>query len=74
MKLSVLVPVYDEATTVVAALHRILAVDYPCDIEVVVVDDGSTDATPSLLAGLHEPRLRVVTHAANAGKGAAIRT
>ena len=74
MKLSVLVPVYDEARTVVPALRRILAVEYPCDVEVVVVDDGSTDATPSLLASLDDPRLSMVRHAVNAGKGAAIRT
>ncbi len=74
VKLSVLVPVYDEAQTVLAALGRILAVAYPCEVEVVVVDDGSTDATPDLLAGLSDPRLRVVTHPVNRGKGAAIRT
>ncbi len=74
MKLSVLVPVYDEAATVVPALERVLGVDYPCEVEVVVVDDGSTDGTPGLLRGLDDPRVRVVTHPQNRGKGAAIRT
>ncbi|MCA1711533.1 MAG: glycosyltransferase family 2 protein [Actinobacteria bacterium] len=74
MKLSVLVPVYDEAATVVAALKRILDVDYPCEVEVVIVNDGSTDATGDLLAGLTDPRTTVVHHPANRGKGAAIRT
>jgi glycosyltransferase involved in cell wall biosynthesis len=72
--LSVLVPVYDEAATVGSALSRVLAVDYPCDVEVVVVDDGSTDGTPEVLRGLADPRLTLVSHDRNQGKGAAIRT
>jgi hypothetical protein len=45
VKLSVLVPVYNEAATVTAALKRIFDVDYPCEVEVVVVNDGSVDGT-----------------------------
>lgn len=74
VKLSVLVPVLDEAATVVPTLKRVLDVPYPCPVEVVVVDDGSTDDTPCLLASLGDARLRVVTHPVNRGKGAAIRT
>ncbi|MCW2725486.1 MAG: glycosyltransferase family 2 protein [Frankiales bacterium] len=74
MKLSVLVPVFNEAATVEAALKRILGVDYPCEVEVVVVDDGSTDATRELLGRVDDPRARVVHHPVNKGKGAAIRT
>lgn len=74
MKLSVLVPVYNEAPTVRSALERVLAVDYPCPVEVLVVDDGSTDATGPELAGIHDPRVVLLRHPANRGKGAAIRT
>jgi len=74
VKLSVLVPVYNEASTVDAALKRVLGVDYPCEVEVVVVDDGSVDATPGLLDAVDDPRVRVVHHTRNQGKGAAIRT
>ena len=74
MKLSVLVPVYNEAATVTSALSRILGVDYPCEIEVVVVDDGSQDATRGLLDAVEDPRVQVVYHPVNRGKGAAIRT
>jgi len=74
MKLSILVPVYNEAGTVTATLKRILEVDYPCEIEVVVVDDGSADATGGLLAGVCDERVRVETHRINRGKGAAIKT
>lgn len=74
MKLSVLVPVYNEAATVTAALKRVLDVDYPCEVEVVVVNDGSSDATATLLDALDDPRARVLHHQVNQGKGAAIRT
>ena len=74
MKLSVLVPVYNEAATVVAALKRILDVSFPCELEVVVVNDGSTDATGELLTAVNDRRVTVVQHPRNRGKGAAIRT
>lgn len=74
MKLSILVPVYNEVATIEAALKRILAVDYPCDVEVVVVDDGSRDGTSDRLAALDDPRVVHHRHPVNRGKGAAIRT
>ena len=74
MKLSVLVPVYNEAATVTAALKRVLDVAYPCDVEVVIVNDGSVDATRTLLDAVDDPRAKVVHHQVNQGKGAAIRT
>jgi Glycosyl transferase family 2 len=43
VKLSVLMPVYNEAATLAAAVKRVLDVEYPCDMELVIVDDGSTD-------------------------------
>ena len=73
VKLSVLVPVYNEAATVSAAVSRILGVDYPCDVEVVIVNDGSTDATRELLDAVADPRVRVIHQPANRGKGAAIK-
>ncbi|MDP9101688.1 MAG: glycosyltransferase family 2 protein [Actinomycetota bacterium] len=74
MKLSVLVPVYNEAATVSSAIARILAVSYPCDVEVVIVNDGSTDGTKGLLDAVDDPRVRVFHQAVNKGKGAAIKT
>jgi glycosyltransferase involved in cell wall biosynthesis len=74
VKLSILMPVYNEAATLETALERVLAVDYPCDIELVAVDDGSADATGKILAANDDPRLSVHTHAVNRGKGAAIAT
>jgi dolichol-phosphate hexosyltransferase len=74
MKLSILMPVYNEEDRIADALKQALAVDYPCEIELVVVDDGSRDRTGEALGSVDDPRLRVVTHERNQGKGAAIRT
>jgi glycosyltransferase involved in cell wall biosynthesis len=74
VKLSILMPVYNEEARIADALKQALAVDYPCEIELIVVDDGSSDGTPDALSGVDDPRLRVFTHPRNMGKGAAIRT
>jgi dolichol-phosphate hexosyltransferase len=74
VKLSILMPVYNEARTVQTVLKRVLDVDFPCPVEVVVVDDASTDGTAEILDRLHDERLVRLTHPANRGKGAAIRT
>ena len=74
MKLSILMPVYNEEDRLGEALKQALGVNYPCEIELVVVDDGSGDRTPEILDQRDDPRLRAVRHAHNQGKGAAIRT
>jgi glycosyltransferase involved in cell wall biosynthesis len=74
LKLSILMPVYNERTTVSTVIERVLAVDYGCEIELVIVDDGSSDGTAPILDALKDPRLSVHRHQVNQGKGAAIRT
>lgn len=74
MKLSILMPAYNEAGTVGLAVKRVLGVRYPCDVELIVVNDGSLDNTNEVLAGIDDPRLMVGEHKANRGKGAAVRT
>lgn len=75
MKLSVLIPAYNERETVGELLRRVVAVDLPdIELEIVVVDDGSTDGTGELLAGLDLPGLRLLRHGVNRGKGGAVRT
>jgi glycosyltransferase involved in cell wall biosynthesis len=74
VKLSILMPVFNEEARLADALKQALDVEYPCAVELVVVDDGSADGTPQILAGVTDGRIRVVTHEKNKGKGAAIRT
>ncbi|MBN2489649.1 MAG: glycosyltransferase family 2 protein, partial [Planctomycetes bacterium] len=70
--LSVLIPVYNERQTVLEVLERVLRV--PLELEVVVVDDGSTDGTRDILRALNDPRVQVHFHETNQGKGMAMRT
>jgi glycosyltransferase involved in cell wall biosynthesis len=72
--LSVIVPVYNERNTVAEVLRRMRRVELPVDLEVVVVDDGSTDGTTQILGALEDSTVQVVRHPSNLGKGAAIRT
>ena len=72
--LSVIVPVYNERVTVAEVIRRIRAVDVPVDVEVIVVDDGSSDGTDKVLSALGDSTVRTLTHPVNQGKGAAIRT
>ena len=73
--LSILVPVYNEASTVEQAIQQVLDADLPLDFELVVVDDGSTDGTREILArGTWPDSVRIFEHDGNRGKGAAVRT
>jgi glycosyltransferase involved in cell wall biosynthesis len=74
MKLSILMPVYNEAKTIEVAVKRVLGVTYPVDFELVIVNDGSSDGTADALAAIADSRVRVISHDRNRGKGAAIRT
>src|SRR5678815_5891904 len=73
MKLSVVIPVYNERATVADLIARVDAVEIPK--EIIVVDDGSTDGTRGVLANLQQqyPHLRLFTQDKNRGKGAALR-
>lgn len=70
--LSVVVPCYNEEATIETLLGQVLA--SPWVAEVIVVDDGSRDRSREILASVTDPRVRVVLHEQNRGKGAALRT
>lgn len=72
LKLSVIIPVFNEISTILSVLERVRSVNI--DKEIIVVDDYSLDGTRELLAGLTEPDLVVRFHERNMGKGAALRT
>jgi glycosyltransferase involved in cell wall biosynthesis len=72
LKVSIIIPVYNEASTIRQILQRVRT--SPIEKEIVIVDDGSTDGTRDLLQLEASPDTRIVLHAANHGKGAAIRT
>ena len=73
MKLSIIIPVYNEARTIRELLDRVKAVDV--DEEIILVDDFSTDGTREYLKSIeNQPGLKVVFHPRNMGKGRAIRT
>lgn len=76
MKLSVVIPVYNEARTVAQLLERAAAVHVGFEKELIVVDDGSRDGTRELLQelGARHPEWRIILHPRNQGKGAALRT
>ncbi|GAA4164444.1 glycosyltransferase [Phytohabitans flavus] len=69
---SVVVPAYNESANIAATVRSLLASDYP-RVEVIVVDDGSTDGTADIVERLRLPGVRVVRQA-NAGKPAALNT
>ncbi len=69
--LDVLVPAWNEATVLPATLAALCASDHP-DFRVLVIDDGSTDATAEIAAATGDPRVRVLRQPTNQGKAAAL--
>jgi len=74
VKLSILMPAFDETATIGDAIRAVLDAGYPCEIELIVVDDGSSDGTARSADAIEDPRLRLLRHDTNRGKGAALLT
>ena len=74
MKISVIIPVYNEALTIKEIIFRVQNVDL--EKEIIVVDDHSTDGTSAQLKDINEQyeNVQILTHDRNRGKGAALRT
>ena len=76
-KLSIIIPVYNEEKTVGKLLKKVLSVKFPvASVEYIVVDDGSTDASATVISNFQFPisNYKFIKHKRNLGKGAAVRT
>jgi dolichol-phosphate mannosyltransferase len=76
MKLSIIIPVYNEEKTVVQILKRVIAVPiHGVEKEIIIIDDGSTDGTVSAINSLQktESKFKLIKYKKNQGKGAAVR-
>lgn len=71
--ISVVIPAYNREESILAAVQSVLAQDFT-NLELIVVDDASTDGTADRLASLNDPRLRIVSHERNLGAAAARNT
>jgi glycosyltransferase involved in cell wall biosynthesis len=71
--LSVIIPVYNERTTISEVIEKVSAVDLPIEKEIIVVDDGSTDGTLESLESSREKITNTYLTPVNIGKGAAVR-
>ncbi len=78
MKLSIVMPVYDEKATIEEIIRRVVAVDVGMAKEIILVDDGSTDGTRDLYDKIRadhpDGMIQIYLHERNQGKGAALRT
>ena len=75
LKVSIIIPVFNERKTVLLILDKVLAADVlGLDKEVIIIDDCSTDGTRDLLANINNPLVRLFFHDKNKGKGAAVKT
>lgn len=81
--LTIIIPVYNESTTIGSVLKEVIRVKIPLQKEIIIVDDGSTDGTRDVLHGIEismkktvspSPRIIIKYHAYNIGKGQAIQT
>ena len=72
MKLSIIMPAFNEAATIEKSVQRVL--DNEFEKELLIVDDGSTDGTKDILQRLRDPRIKVYYHDRNQGKGVSLQT
>lgn len=74
MRLSIVIPAYNEERTIAALLEKVLALNLsPIEKEILVINDGSKDTTGHILAQ-YADRVTILSHPKNRGKGAAVRT
>jgi glycosyltransferase involved in cell wall biosynthesis len=75
MKVSVVIPCFNEIRTIDAILAKVLSAPLPCEREIIIIDDCSTDGTREHLCKLNKPNeVKLILHDSNHGKGATLRT
>ena len=75
MKLSIVIPVFNEKNSIAELLHRVETVDLGVvEKEIIIVDDCSTDGTTQWLKELENPKYKIIYHSKNQGKGTALRS
>lgn len=73
MKLSIIIPVFNEEDTIFEVVKRLLSTNFPgVDREIIIVDDGSTDRTREKLKKINSKAIKVIYHKKNRGKGSAV--
>lgn len=73
MKLSIVIPVFNEKNTILEIIKKVETVQLPLDKEIILIDDGSTDGTREILKSLTEGKYKIFYQDKNLGKGAAVR-
>ncbi|MBI4436585.1 MAG: glycosyltransferase family 2 protein [Candidatus Omnitrophica bacterium] len=74
MKLSIVMPVYNEKETIQKIIEKVKQVPLDLEKEIIIVDDGSTDGTRQFLEAMPQDNVKIIYHSKNMGKGAALRT
>ncbi len=74
MKLSIIIPVFNEKKTIQEIIDRVQKVDIDLEKEIIIIDDGSDDGTREVLKGLNFSNIKTYFHDQNQGKGAALQT
>lgn len=74
MKISIIIPVFNEKKSIEEIIKRIQAVDVGLEKEIIIVDDCSQDGTRQILEKLNYPNMKLFFHSKNKGKGAALQT
>jgi len=74
MKLSIIIPVYNESKTILKILDKIKKVKIPVKKEIIIVDDSSKDGTRKILKKIKSKNIKIYFHNKNLGKGSAIKT
>jgi len=74
MKISIIIPVFNEKKSIEEIIKRVQAVDVGLEKEIIIIDDCSQDGTRQILEKLNYPNMKLFFHSKNKGKGAALQT